>query len=79
MMLLCCLAMVGAFFLVSGETGGSGTFSLLLPLAACLGVHFLMHKMTGKSCHDSKKSEENRAEETTSTPVQSKILPRTTD
>ncbi len=57
MMVMCCLAMVGAFFLVSGGAVGSGLFSLLLPLAACLGMHTLMHKVTGKKCHEPKKTE----------------------
>ena len=53
LMALCCVAMVGAFFVFAGGGATTGLFSLLAPLAACLGMHVLMHKFMGKSCHDS--------------------------
>jgi len=43
--------MVGAFFVFAGGNIQSSLFSLALPLAACVGMHFAMHKMMGKSCH----------------------------
>lgn len=57
MMALCCVAMVGAFFLFTGSGAQSSLFGLILPLAACLGMHIIMHKMMGKSCHESDKKE----------------------
>lgn len=51
LMALCCLAMVGAFFVFAGDGAKTGLFSLLVPLVACLGMHLVMHKFMGKSCH----------------------------
>lgn len=53
MMLICCLAMVGAYFLFASGIAEGSTLAALAPLIACVGVHFLMMKMTGKSCHGS--------------------------
>ena len=55
MMAACCVAMVGAFFLFAGSEVRSSLFSLALPLAACIGMHLVMHKMMGKSCHGTEK------------------------
>jgi len=51
LMALCCAAMVGAFFVFVGNGATTSLFSLLVPLIACLGMHVVMHKFMGKSCH----------------------------
>jgi len=53
LMALCCVAMVGAFFVFAGGEATFSLLSLLAPLAACLGMHVVMHKFMGKSCHSS--------------------------
>ncbi|NVK97824.1 DUF2933 domain-containing protein [Ruegeria pomeroyi] len=54
-MLACCVAMLAplAILLIAGTslTGLAGNLWILLPLAACLGLHVVMHRMTGRSCH----------------------------
>ncbi|WP_234992373.1 DUF2933 domain-containing protein [Roseisalinus antarcticus] len=56
-MLACCAVMLlplGAFLLAGGTLGGlASNLGLLAPLALCLGAHVVMHRMMGKSCHDS--------------------------
>lgn len=63
MMAVCCIAMVGAFFVFAGSNIQSSLFSLALPLAACVGMHFVMHKMMGKNCHgtDQKKAKPGKS------------------
>jgi len=51
MMVVCCAAMIGAYFLFAGAAAEGSILAALAPLVVCLGVHFLMMKMTGKSCH----------------------------
>ena len=57
-MMVCCAVMVlpvAAFFLAGGSIAGLGSnFGLFAPIALCIGVHFLMFKMMGKSCHGTK-------------------------
>ena len=54
-MLVCCLAMVLpiAGYLLSGGTFGGllDHLALAVPLVACVGTHFALHRLTGKSCH----------------------------
>ena len=56
-MMACCAVMLvplGAFLLAGGTLGGLGSnVGLLVPLALCLGAHVVMHRMMGRSCHDS--------------------------
>jgi hypothetical protein len=56
-MMACCAVMLvplGAFLLAGGTLGGlTGNLGLLAPLALCLGAHFVMHRMMGRSCHGS--------------------------
>lgn len=56
-MLACCAVMLlplGAFLIAGGTFTGLATdVGLLAPLALCLAAHFVMHRMMGKSCHDS--------------------------
>ncbi len=48
------LVPLGAFLVAGGTLGGLvGNLGLLAPLALCLGAHVVMHRMMGKSCHDS--------------------------
>jgi len=58
-MMACCAVMLvplGAFLLAGGTLGGlTGNLGLLAPLALCLGAHFVMHRVMGKSCHDDEK------------------------
>lgn len=56
-MMACCVIMllpVAGYFLAGGALGGLGsnvwTFA---PLLLCVGGHFVMHKVMGKSCHTS--------------------------
>lgn len=55
---LCCLVFVApvaiAMIFGTGLTSLSGNLWIILPLAVCLGLHFVLHKVTGKSCHTSK-------------------------
>jgi hypothetical protein len=67
-MMACCVLMllpVAGFFLAGGSLGaGGGSLAAFAPLLLCVGAHFVMHKMIGKSCHTSEKKEKNiRAEE----------------
>ncbi|WP_053999715.1 DUF2933 domain-containing protein [Ahrensia marina] len=54
-MMACCIPMLigGAiiFFAIPAEQGLSARLFALAPLAGCLGLHFVMHKFMGKSCH----------------------------
>jgi fatty acid desaturase len=53
MMIACVVLMGGAVLLVMwrGQSMGSGAW-LLLPLALCLGMHFLMHRHLGHHDRD---------------------------
>ncbi|TCD13726.1 DUF2933 domain-containing protein [Oricola cellulosilytica] len=51
----CCAVMAApiGFYLLAGGTA-SGILSkagLVAPLLACVGLHLVMHRMLGKSCH----------------------------
>ncbi len=54
-MLICCVAMTLpiAGYLLSGGTiaGLLDDMVLVVPLLACVGTHFVLHRLTGKSCH----------------------------
>ncbi len=54
-MLVCCVAMMLpiAGYLLSGGTFGGllDNLALVVPLLACVGTHFALHRLTGKSCH----------------------------
>lgn len=54
-MLVCCIAMTLpiAVYLLSGGTFGGllDNLALVVPLVACVGTHFALHRLTGKSCH----------------------------
>lgn len=56
-MLACCVVMfipIVGFFLAGGAFGGAGyNLFTFAPLLLCVGVHFVMHKVMGKSCHKS--------------------------
>jgi len=60
-MVICCSVMLlpVAGFLVAGGTiaGLMTNVGLFAPIALCVGVHVLMFKMMGKSCHSSKSEE----------------------
>lgn len=68
-MLLCCLAIVVPVAIVmifgTGLTALSGNLWIALPLVACLSIHFVMHRITGRSCHT---SDPDCQENTTETP-----------
>ena len=50
MMVLCVALMVGAIYAFSGFDIAQGlSWALWLPLALCLGGHFLMHRFMGHS------------------------------
>lgn len=54
-MLACCIVMFLpiAGYLLSGGTiaGLLDNVALVVPLLACVGMHFVLHRLTGKSCH----------------------------
>ena len=66
-MMLCCAVMllpVGLFFVGGGALSGlSANAGLFLPLALCLGMHFVIHRMMGKSCHGEKHDENKEIEQ----------------
>ena len=54
-MMACCAVMllpVAGYFVAGGRVAGlltnTGVFA---PILLCVGAHFVMHKMMGKSCH----------------------------
>lgn len=61
-MMACCVAMavVFAFLLWTTPANQSLTSTLLaaLPLLICVGMHFVMHRFMGKSCHSTKTEKE---------------------
>ncbi|OUS06331.1 hypothetical protein A9Q96_09820 [Rhodobacterales bacterium 52_120_T64] len=65
-MMLCCAVMlipVGLYFLGGGVLSSlSSNVGLFLPLALCLGMHFVMHRVMGKSCHGEKPAEDKKIE-----------------
>ncbi|WP_375266665.1 DUF2933 domain-containing protein [Planktotalea sp.] len=56
-MMACCVIMmllIAGYFLAGGALGGLGSNLLTFaPLLLCVGGHFVMHKVMGKSCHTS--------------------------
>lgn len=56
-MMACCAVMLlplGAFLVAGGTIDGlTSNLGLLAPLVLCLGAHVVMHRMMGKSCHES--------------------------
>lgn len=61
-MAVCCIIMVAPIAAVLLAGGGISTITnnigLVAPLALCLGLHFVMHKMMGRSCHGSSATNE---------------------
>ena len=63
-MIACCLIMVAPIAIVlltGGVDAVLGNIGLFLPLAACLGLHVVMHRMMGRSCHGAAESPETEA------------------
>lgn len=64
-MMACCAVMllpVAGYFLAGGGLSGlGGNLFVFAPLLLCLGAHFFMHKVMGKSCHGN--DEQNETEE----------------
>lgn len=62
-MAVCCFIMIAPIAVVLLAGGGiasiTNNLGLLAPLALCLGMHFVMHRMMGRSCHDASDQEEN--------------------
>ncbi len=56
-MMACCVIMllpIAGFLLAGGAAEGLGANLLTFaPLLLCVGGHFVMHKMMGKTCHSS--------------------------
>ncbi|WP_189438732.1 hypothetical protein [Pseudovibrio japonicus] len=61
MMMACCAAMaVGTGVLFASAPAGQSvgqTLLLAAPLVGCLGMHLVMHRFMGKSCHSNSKQE----------------------
>ena len=46
------LAPVALYFAAGGLSGDIANNAIILaPLVVCIGAHFLMHRLMGKSCH----------------------------
>ncbi len=62
-MAACCVFMtipVAAVLLAGGGLSTiTGNIGLIAPLALCLGMHFVMHKMMGRACHGSAAADED--------------------
>lgn len=60
-MMICCTVMLLpiAWFLVAGGSlsGLWSNAAFFAPLLLCVGAHFVMHKMMGKSCHGASEEE----------------------
>ncbi len=54
-MLVCCVAMtlpIAGYLLSGGTFGGLlDDLALVVPLLACVGMHFVLHRLPGRSCH----------------------------
>lgn len=61
-MMACCAIMllpIIGYFVAGGSLGGLWNNSAaFLPLLLCVGAHFVMHKVMGKSCHGTSEDEE---------------------
>lgn len=67
-MIVCCVVMILPILLLLPTGVGLGglltNWTVLLPLGLCLGIHIVMHKMMGKSCHgDHEKLASNQDED----------------
>lgn len=64
-MLACCTVMflpIAAYFVAGGTLGGvTSNLAILAPLLLCLGAHFVMFKVMGKSCHGASEEAETMA------------------
>ena len=63
-MMVCCIAMVlgVAWIFVSApqEQSWSSKLMLVIPLLACVGAHFLLHRLTGgHSCETTNSKDDN--------------------
>lgn len=63
-----------ALVLLGGASIGAvfSNAGLILPLVLCLGMHFVMHRMMGRSCHSG-------VEESDDQPVTEQLLEESTD
>ena len=56
-MMACCAVMllpIAAFLIGGGTVAGLwANATVFAPLVLCVGAHFVMHKMMGRSCHGS--------------------------
>lgn len=63
-MLACCALMVigTGIVIAAAPSGQSIGQSLLLaaPMLGCVGMHLIMHRLTGKSCHGRTKQESDK-------------------
>lgn len=54
-MLVCWVAMtlsIAGYLLSGGTSGGLlDDLALVVPLLACVGMHFVLHRLPGRSCH----------------------------
>ncbi|CTQ56145.1 hypothetical protein LP7551_04702 [Roseibium album] len=61
-MMACCVAMVAGTAIVIAAAPASQslgeTLLLAAPVLGCLGVHLVMHRFMGKSCHGSTKQDQ---------------------
>lgn len=63
MMVVCCAAMIGAYYLFADAAAEGSVLAGLAPVIACVGMHLVMMKMMGGSCHGDEKKEKEAAKE----------------
>ncbi|MCX2725735.1 hypothetical protein [Roseibium salinum] len=61
MMACCALMVVGTGILIASAPAGQSladTLLLAVPMLGCVGLHFVMHRFMGKSCHSHTKQDQ---------------------
>lgn len=77
-MWVCCAVMllpVAAYFLTGGSASGAlGNLGVFAPIALCVGMHVLMHRFLGRSCHgDHSSTRQGDGERTSATHVSEEV------
>lgn len=66
-MIICCAVILLPVVILLSADAGLGDLSdnwgVFLPLLICLGMHVVMHKMIGKSCHGDHENREPKRDQ----------------